>query len=305
MTITRMIVGMDLSDAAIKAAKWASECFAPNAEMILVHVIEPPDRPHFGQHLLPAPEVIEATAREYATTRLHEIATYLTPGSPPSEIRVGKPHEQITKLATELNADLVVIGPHGDRPRPSNFLGMTAERIVRTSPVPVLVAINPPAGRPRNLLVPVDDLSITPTLLKWTHDLSEAFDADVTLLHVWSNAIYSHVASMSYATAKSEADARKEINKELQAAGVHWLEEVARTGVERERVAAAVTYGKPGDAAVEMAASMHADLIVLGRRGSGRVAPALLGSTVGTVLHGASCPVLVVTEPHEASRSAS
>ena len=43
MTTERMIVGMDLSDAAIKAAKWASECFAPNAEMILVHVIEPPD----------------------------------------------------------------------------------------------------------------------------------------------------------------------------------------------------------------------------------------------------------------------
>ena len=55
MTINRMIVGMDLSDAAIKAAKWASERFAPNAEMILAHVIEPPDRPHFARHLLPAP----------------------------------------------------------------------------------------------------------------------------------------------------------------------------------------------------------------------------------------------------------
>lgn len=301
MKVNRMVVAMDLSDAAIKAAKWASERFAPNAEMILAHVIEPPDLPHFARHVLPPSEVVESAAREYATTRLHEIATYLTPGSTRSEIRVGKPHEQITRLVRELNADLVVIGPHSDRPRPSKFLGTTADRIVRTSPVPVLVAINPPAGQPRNLLVPVDDLSITPTLLEWTHDLSDTFDADVTLLHVWSNAIYSHVASMSYATAKSETDARREINKELQEAGVHWLEEVARTGLERQRVTAAVTYGNPGDATVEMAASMHADLIVLGRRGSGRVAPALLGSTVGTVLHGASCPVLVVTEPHETS----
>ena len=51
-----------------------------------------------------------------------------------------------------------------------------------------------------------------------------------------------------------------------------------------------------------MAAEMSADLIVLGRRGSGLIVPALLGSTVGTVLHGATCPVLVVVESPESTR---
>jgi nucleotide-binding universal stress UspA family protein len=301
MTFDTILIGMDFSETAIKAAKWASEHFAPRAEITLVHVIDLPDQPPFGRHLLPAPDVIEADAREYAATHLREVASYLTPEAPRREIRVGKPYEQITNLARESNASLVIVGPHGDRPRPSKFLGTTAERIVRTSPVAVLVATNPPSGPPRNLLVPVDEMSVTPTLLEWTRQLADDFDADVTLLHVWSNAVYSHVASMSYAAKAREADAREEISNELRDAGLHWLREIARTGIQRDRVSAVVTHGKPGDATIQQASAMHADLIVLGRRGTGLVAPALLGSTVGTVLHGSSCPVLVVTEPNETS----
>jgi nucleotide-binding universal stress UspA family protein len=44
---------------------------------------------------------------------------------------------------------------------------------------------------------------------------------------------------------------------------------------------------------------MRADLIILGRNSTGVVAPAFLGSTIGTVLHDARCPVLVVTKPAE------
>ena len=233
---------------------------------------------------------------------MRRVTALLAPAVVHGEIRVGKPYEEITASAAATGADLVIVGPHSDRPRSRKFLGTTAERVVRTSPVPVLVATNPPAGRPRRMLVPIDDSSITPMLLAWTHDLATTFDADVTLLHVWSNAVYSHVASMSYAVAKREDDARREIEKELNDAAAQWLETLARTGIKRERVTAKVTHGKAGDATLDAAAEMSADLIVMGRRGSGLIVPALLGSTVSTVLHGATCPVLVVVDPPESSR---
>jgi nucleotide-binding universal stress UspA family protein len=297
MAIQRLLIGMDFSDVGIAAAKWATQSFSPAAAVTLAHIVELPDMPRFASDTHPPVKTIEGVAREHAESRLREIATFLTPDVTGREIRVGRPAEEMITLARETNADLVVIGPHDDRPRPSKFLGTTAERIVRMSPVPVLVAGSPRAGAPHNILVPVDDADITPTLLRWTRDLATRFDADVTLLHVISNAVYSHIASMSYATSHSDAEGHSEIQKELAQAGVHWLEELARTGIDRERVSAAVTYGKAGDAALEMANAMVADLIILGRRGSGLVAPALLGSTVGTVLHGARCPVLVITEP--------
>ena len=145
MQVNSLVVGMDLSDAAIAGALWASECFAP-ARLTLVHVIDPPDRPHFALHLLPEAETVLPVAREYAQRQLDDITRRLKGGKSQSDIRIGKAHEQVVAVARETAADLVVIGPHDNRPRTSGFLGTTAERIVRTSPVTVLVATAPVGG---------------------------------------------------------------------------------------------------------------------------------------------------------------
>jgi nucleotide-binding universal stress UspA family protein len=294
-----MLIAVDFSETAATAARWASEHFAPDAELVLLHVIDLPRRPRFADHDLPSDDAIEAMARQYAEGRMQALSTELAARVSRREIRIGKPYEQIAALATEIAADVVVIGPHGDRPRPSPFLGTTAERTARTSPVPVLVVTDPPAGAPSRILTPVEDASITPRLLAWTKDLAEQFDAAVTLLHVWSTAAYSHVASMSFATTTTEAEARDEIRNELRESANYWLAELARTGINRDRVDCSVRYGHAGDIVLETATFVAADLIVLGRRGSGLVAPLLLGSTVGTVMHGARCPVLIVTDAPE------
>jgi nucleotide-binding universal stress UspA family protein len=50
-----------------------------------------------------------------------------------------------------------------------------------------------------------------------------------------------------------------------------------------------------GDPAAELIrASQDADMVVLGRRGSGGFATLLLGSVSGKVMHHAACPVMVV-----------
>jgi nucleotide-binding universal stress UspA family protein len=271
------------------------QSFDPGAEIVLAHVIEPPDRPRFAQDKLPPEEVFESSAREYASRRMHEIFSYLSGEPLRTEIRVGRPYEQMTRLAQELRAGLIVIGPHGDRPHTSKFLGSTAERIVRASPVPVLVATTPRDGAPRRLLVPVDDTEVTGAVLDSARALAARFDAEITLLHVWSNAVYSHVASMSHAHAKSDAAAEAEIDQELIDTARHWLKDLARHGVDDQQITTLVTYGKAGDAVISVASEVQADLIVLGRKSTHVLAPALLGSTIGTVLHDARCPVLVVT----------
>lgn len=51
--------------------------------------------------------------------------------------------------------------------------------------------------------------------------------------------------------------------------------------------------GHEGHAIADAAAKIGADLIVMGSRGRSRVAGAVLGSVAGSVIHHASCPVLV------------
>ena len=296
MRLDSIVIGLDFSAPSISSAKWVAEHFAPTAELTLVHVIDLPGRPHFASELVPSLDEIERAARDFAEPELRKLAAFLSESVTHTEVRVGKPHEEIANVARERNADLIVIGPHGDRARRSRFLGTTAERIVRTSVVPVLVATEPPNTAPRRVLVPVDDANITPLVLESTRDLALIFDADVTLLHVWSNADYSHVASMAYATSANEAQAKSEIDKDLHDSAVHWLEHLATTGIARERVTALVTYGRAGEKIVQVAHSSAADLIIMGARGSGLVLPALLGSTVASVLHEARCPVMVVPD---------
>ena len=307
MNIERLLIAVDFSETALAAARYAVECFAPGAEVVLLHVIDPPTRPRFAKDKLPPEDLLEATAREFATTHMRELTGRLSNASSPSlspspspsarlDIRVGKPFEVIASVAQEIHATIVVIGPHGDRPRPWQFLGTTADRIVRTSPLPVLVATAPTANPPRRILVPVDDDDIAAPTLKWTRTLADRFDADVNLLHVWSNAVYSHVASMSYAANRNEADARREIEKELRNAAEHWLNHLARTGIARDRVASTIAWGSAGDVVVETARTFGAELIILGRNGTGLISGALLGRTTDTVLHGARCPVLVVAD---------
>lgn len=50
----------------------------------------------------------------------------------------GLPDREIVRAAEELGCELIVMGTHGRTGLPHLFLGSVAERVVRTSPIPVL-----------------------------------------------------------------------------------------------------------------------------------------------------------------------
>lgn len=298
MRMTRIAVGVDFRAISTDALKWAAQSLAPHAELILVHAIDLPTPPPFAPGLLPPPEELATAERDAAESRLRDLAGFLTAANTSVEVRIGRAYAVLAEVAASRGADLVLVGPHGDQRRPRR-LGTTAEQLVRTSPVPVLVATNPGVGPPRRVLVPVDGSTVTPAVLAWARYMADTFDAESTVLHVLSTAAYSHAASVASVTSPSAAAAEAALGAALRDEGAVWLEQLTAAGIGRDRAHSVVAFGRPGDTIVEQAERTAADLIVIGRRGTGRVLPLLLGSTVGTVLHGAPCPVLVVTEPGE------
>lgn len=55
----------------------------------------------------------------------------------------GKPFVEIIRLAREVEADVIVIGSHGQSGIAETLFGSTAERVVRKAPCPVLVVRHP------------------------------------------------------------------------------------------------------------------------------------------------------------------
>ncbi|NUP09417.1 MAG: universal stress protein [Polyangiaceae bacterium] len=60
-------------------------------------------------------------------------------------VRHGDAWSEILEQAKDLGSDLVVIGTHGHRGVSRFFLGSVAEKVVRSSPVPVLTVRSPHA----------------------------------------------------------------------------------------------------------------------------------------------------------------
>jgi nucleotide-binding universal stress UspA family protein len=287
---------MDFSETSIVAARWAVEHFAPNADMTLVHVIDLPERPAFAEELLPATDTIESVARRSAERHMRKAIASISPRAG-FEIRFGKPHEQIVEAARARRAEVFIVGPHDDRHARSRWLGATAERIVRTSPIPVLVTVDPPPRPPQTLLVPVNESRLTGSILAWASQFAESFDAEVKLLHVWSESLYAYVASMSHAESSDELTAQRAVEQEIRDATTHWLADLTEAGFRGRRAAAIVRHGQVADVTLDIAAATHADLIVMGRSGGLVMSPPPFGSTLRTVLHRAPCSVFVVAEP--------
>jgi nucleotide-binding universal stress UspA family protein len=129
-----VLVGLAFGDADGAAfdqgARLASR--VPHAELHLVHVFET--------------EPTEATKRElgqHLRLYVNEKAALLGGLSAITvgiHLRAGKPVREIVQLATDLRADLIVVGSHKGPQLKSWLLGSTAEQLIASAPCAVLVA---------------------------------------------------------------------------------------------------------------------------------------------------------------------
>ena len=86
-----------------------------------------------------------------------------------------------------------------------------------------------------------------------------------------------------------EAERRGQLDKVLERAAAELDDKITR-------VTRYTPTGDPAEEIVATAADFDADLVVVGARGLGGMARALLGSVSQKVLHHARCPVLIVKE---------
>lgn len=149
--LKHILVPIDFSEASRKALRYAVRLAGRTGSRItLLHVIEPvpayPEMAYPGLTVYPE-MVYPATpgAKDWATAA--RAAFRKLRGEEHVElslireelVREGTPHQEITKAALELAADLIIIATNGRTGLAHVLLGSTTERVVRHAPCPVLV----------------------------------------------------------------------------------------------------------------------------------------------------------------------
>jgi len=296
----RVLVGVDFSRPALSAAEWVARDFAPEAELVLAYAIDAAESPRGQASQSDAPALGSDSTRDSAAARLRVLADSLGGRVTRTHVVDDRPATALATVATQCGADLIVVGPYSDRPNPFGRFGSTADRLVRISPVSVLVAAGIPRGRPRHLLVPVDDVDLAAVAIEWAKVLSRRHGAGVTLMHIlderWQET-YERVSAVRdgdnapFSTGWSPDS--------ITATAESWLANLAQRIPPPAAVQLAVETGVPGPEIVTAARRTAADLIVMGRRGVGHAPPGGIGSTASIALRGAPCPVLVAIERTE------
>jgi len=146
-----IVVGIDYSELGQLALERAFEVASrePGGEPHVVHVATVLSRGLVG---LDMPDDLYAVHPNEAKAQLesyvrHELDAWSARQPPENAAferacthqRLGSAGEEIAQLASDLDADLVIVGTHGRRGVSRLVLGSVAERAVRLAPCPVLV----------------------------------------------------------------------------------------------------------------------------------------------------------------------
>lgn len=296
MQLERIAIATDFSEPASITTEWIARHFAPDAELVLVHVIDPGDDRHPSADASRTGISIDGE-RDRASRRLHELAGGFGAGRCAVDVRIGRPVDEIVHACRAHHADIVAVGKHARRSGLSGFLGSTAEELVRRSPVPVLLVPPPMRAAPRKLLVAVNESHVAPWVVHWSRALARRFDAEAIAVHVIGAAVFTSVLAEGASGDDPRATVPEEAPSERSRSAGDWLARLCGRDADRHPISVDVMFGDPAEEIVRAAERMDADMIIMGSRGLGKLRSALLGSVAGGVLRHAPCPVLVVREP--------
>ena len=138
--LKKILVGCDFSADSELALRYALSLAQEfEADLHLIHVMEPPTYPEF---LTPAEQTQDMVRLDLVKEKLDglvppEARHWCTPKT---AILRGRPYEELVAYAMTQYMDMIVMGVRGYGVVKTLFMGSTTDRVVRRSPCPVLTA---------------------------------------------------------------------------------------------------------------------------------------------------------------------
>ncbi|NMG15314.1 MULTISPECIES: universal stress protein [Aromatoleum] len=289
--VKRLLVATDLSaparHAADRAALVAREV---GARLDLFHVANVTAMEKLRLLVAEVPAEIEQRVLDAAREEMRELAANLLKHHGVAagvQVASGPLLPEIIGHADTISADLLVLGARGSSFMRHLLIGSTAERMVRKTRWPMLIAKQPPHEPYRTLLVPVDFSPFSLRALRNAQAVAPG--ADVVLLHAFEVPFES---KLRFAGIEDELLARYRIAARQEALGK--LRELRdEVGLPPERTRLIVLHGDASRNIIEQEQEQDCDLIVMGKHGESVLEDLLLGSVTKHVLAESQGDVLV------------
>lgn len=283
----RIIVATDFSPRSDRALRRASLVARKvGAALTLVHVADA-DR---ADRLIDAERDAAAAVLEQSVQTLRDEdgidADWL--------IEVDDVHSGVLAAADAISAGLIVIGPHRSRLR-DIFVGTTAERLVRRTTRPLLVAAEMPAANHRKALLALDFDEASRAAAREAMAMGLFDHIDVVVMHAF-DAVAEGMMKRSM-TPLDEVETY--VDGEAEAAAGKLRALIADLDLPPTCETVVSIKGSPARTILESARKVDADLVVIGTNQRHGFERALVGSVTEDVIRDARGDVLIipVSEP--------
>lgn len=294
-----VVVGIDGVEECRAALVWAAAEAARRGTTVQI------------VHAAPYPVTGDAWTGGYAAVVLDELdaaarqtlaaASELVRETAPVAVETRLSHESARRALLESadGADLVVTGARRRR-RPHSvvvealLLGSTSLFVASHAPCPAVVVREEPPPGARGIVVGHDGSAQAEAAVRWAADRAVTTSSALSVLTAWRAVGHRTSGARGEASHRADEAAGAAVRQRLDDVVSRLRREHPGLRVEGRVVEA----DRPRDAL--LSAAEHAALLVVGARGHGAFASALLGSTSHAVLHRASCPVVVVPDVERA-----
>lgn len=288
MAQQRIVVGIDGSPVAREALRWAARLATRlGGELVVVHAVGLLEPLHGD--LLPAhhhlAEIAEVMEHEWCARLARSRIAHR------SIVREGHPVDVLGDVATEVGADLIVVGSRGRGDTPALVLGSTSLALLRQAPVPVLVVPDrEQAARHLGLhriVVALDGSPDAMAAVDVAVRLAEPFGSHIELVRAVEELPVFPLGPAARVTGEGEWEAPRRARRQA---------EPYCAAVRRRSIPVHLTVHRgPADEVVRtVAARLDADLVVTASRHTHDPADDLLHSVSRRIVRIAHRPTLVV-----------
>ncbi len=298
MTLYRhLVVGTDFSSNAEKALNEAVYLTIKyGARLSIVHVIDERISQYSDMIPLPPSEMEEMLLQETRRILNEQLSSIdIDTISYEAHVIFGEPYRELIQYAKSEDADLLIIGQKNVPLFKQILLGSTAEKLLRHTPIPLMIVHQKKVvGRYKTLLVPVDFSETSKAALDYAISIAKEEGAEITVLHVWEESPLLSLAGL-LPLGDEQSDGLLSSFEKKQRENLDKF--IAQ--FDYPKLKPMIKGGAPAVEIVRCAEELSVDLIIIGSIGKTGIRGMLLGNTAERVARVLPCSILLNTYERE------